>query len=91
MAFYLTVHHHAFYPEFKDGITHVSQAYRGSGLRKYIGSEQHASRGYTLIDIDVNIKLISASIMLRTLSWRSVLKVCRRKLRADMRYCSEWI
>jgi 3',5'-cyclic AMP phosphodiesterase CpdA len=57
VALYLSGHHHAFYPGFKDGITHVSQACLGSGLRKYIGSEQRASRGYTLIDIDANNKI----------------------------------
>lgn len=54
VALYLSGHHHAFYPGYKDGITHVSQACLCSGLRKYIGSSQQSRRGYTMIEIDKN-------------------------------------
>lgn len=47
-------HHHAFYPGYKEGIIHVSQACLGSGLRNYIGTSQRSKQGFTLIDIDVN-------------------------------------
>ena len=57
VALYLSGHHHAFYPGYKDGITHVSQACLGSGLRKYIGSSQRSKRGYTMIEIDENNKI----------------------------------
>lgn len=58
VALYLSGHHHAFYPGYKDGITHVSQACLGSGLRKYIGSSQLSRRGYTMIEIDENNEIM---------------------------------
>ena len=57
IALYLSGHHHAFYPGYKDGITYVSQACLGSGLRKYIGSSQQSRRGYTMIEIDEDNKI----------------------------------
>ena len=57
VALYLSGHHHAFYPGYKEGIIHVSQACLGSGLRKYIGSSQLSKRGFTIIDIDENDKI----------------------------------
>jgi len=54
---YLSGHHHAFYPGYKDGIMYVSQACLGSGLRKYIGSYQRSRRGYTMVEIDENNKI----------------------------------
>lgn len=57
IALYLSGHHHAFYPGYKDGITYVSQACLGSGLRKYIGSSQQSRRGYTIIEIDEDDKI----------------------------------
>ena len=54
VSLYLSGHHHVFYPGYKDGIRHISQACLGSGLRKYIGSTKRSVRGYTLIEIDHN-------------------------------------
>jgi len=55
---YLSGHHHAFYPGYKDGITHVSQACLGSGLRQYIGTSQRSRRGFTMIEIDKNNNVV---------------------------------
>jgi len=57
VSLYLSGHHHAYYPGYKDGITHVSQACMGSGLRKYIGSSLRSKRGYTMIEIDEENKI----------------------------------
>ena len=57
VSLYLSGHHHAFYPGYKDGITHVSQACLGSGSRKYIGTSKRSKQAYTLIDIDENNKI----------------------------------
>jgi len=57
VTLYLSGHHHAFYPGYKDGIIYVSQACLGSGLRQYIGSSQRSRRGYTMIEIDENNKI----------------------------------
>ena len=54
VALYLSGHHHVFYPGYKDGISYVSQACLGSGLRKYIGTKLRSKRGFTLIDINEN-------------------------------------
>jgi Icc-related predicted phosphoesterase len=54
---YLSGHHHAFYPGYKEGIRYVSQACMGDGLYKYIGTDQRSKRAFTLIEIDRNDKI----------------------------------
>lgn len=48
---YLSGHHHAFYPGYKDGLRHVSQACLGAGPRRLIGDDRVAPRAITLLEI----------------------------------------
>jgi len=52
LTLYLSGHHHAYYPGYKEGMTYISQACLGSGLRNYLGTSQRSQQGYTVIDID---------------------------------------
>ncbi len=51
VSLYLSGHHHAYYPGFKDGIRYVSQACLGAGPRKLIGDRKVSPRSITLIGI----------------------------------------
>ena len=57
VGLYLSGHHHAYFPGYKDGMLYVSQARLGSGRRKYIGSNLSSKRGFTLIKIDANNRI----------------------------------
>ena len=57
VGLYLSGHHHAYFPGYKDGILYVSQARLGSGQRKYIGSNLSSKRGFTLIEIGANNRI----------------------------------
>ena len=48
---YLSGHHHAFYPGYKDGLHHLSQACLGAGPRKLIGDDRVSPRSFTLLEI----------------------------------------
>ena len=49
---YLSGHHHAFYPGYRDGVRHVAQACLGAGPRALLGSESRARRGVTWLEFD---------------------------------------
>jgi 3',5'-cyclic AMP phosphodiesterase CpdA len=51
VGLYLSGHHHAYYPGFKDGIRYISQACLGAGPRKLIGNKAVSARSITLIGI----------------------------------------
>ncbi len=48
---YLSGHHHAFYPGYKDGLRFVSQACLGAGPRALIGTDSRSARAVTFIEI----------------------------------------
>jgi hypothetical protein len=48
---YLSGHHHAFYPGFREGIRFVSQACLGAGPRPLIGQTARSRRAITLLEI----------------------------------------
>lgn len=48
---YLSGHHHAFYPGYRDGVRFVSQACLGAGPRALIGTTARSTRALTLIEI----------------------------------------
>lgn len=50
--FYLSGHHHAYYPGYLEGTHFISQACLGSGARKLRDSEQISKNSFTLIEID---------------------------------------
>ena len=60
MDLYLSGHHHAFYPGHKDGIDHVGQACLGAGPRRLIGSGHKSPRGFTMIELTGDDRLIAA-------------------------------
>ncbi len=49
---YLSGHHHAYYPGFKDGIRYISQACLGGGPRPVIGTKQRSKRAITVIGLN---------------------------------------
>jgi 3',5'-cyclic AMP phosphodiesterase CpdA len=49
---YLSGHHHAFYPGYRDGIRHVSQACLGAGPRVLLGAQAASPRGVTWLEFD---------------------------------------
>jgi 3',5'-cyclic AMP phosphodiesterase CpdA len=51
VGLYLSGHHHAFYPGYRDGIRFVSQACLGAGPRALLGSARHAPRAVTVLEI----------------------------------------
>ena len=51
---YLSGHHHAYYPGYKDGVRYVSQACLGAAPRKLIGDVRNSDRSITILDIDKN-------------------------------------
>jgi len=51
VSLYLSGHHHAYFPGYKDGIRYVSQACLGAGPRKLIGDNTVSPRSITLIGI----------------------------------------
>lgn len=48
---YLSGHHHAFYPGYRDGVRFVSQACLGAGPRALIGTPARSRRALTVIEI----------------------------------------
>ena len=61
---YLSGHHHAYYPGYKDGIHFVSQACLGAGPRFLLGTEERSHRAITLLEFqdsgDVQISALAA-------------------------------
>jgi 3',5'-cyclic AMP phosphodiesterase CpdA len=51
VALYLSGHHHAFYPGYRDGIRFVSQACLGAGPRALLGTDARSQRAVTLLEI----------------------------------------
>jgi 3',5'-cyclic AMP phosphodiesterase CpdA len=51
VGLYLSGHHHAFYPGYRDGIRFVSQACLGAGPRALIGTATRSERAITLLEI----------------------------------------
>lgn len=50
VQFYLTGHHHAYYPGYYEGIHFISQSCLGAGPEKLIGMETVSPRAITIID-----------------------------------------
>lgn len=48
---YLSGHHHAFYPGYREGIRFVSQACLGAGMRALIGVASRSERAVTMLEI----------------------------------------
>jgi 3',5'-cyclic AMP phosphodiesterase CpdA len=48
---YLSGHHHAYYPGFKDGIRYISQACLGSGPRALIGTKERSGQSFTVLTL----------------------------------------
>lgn len=57
---YLSGHHHAYFPGFKDGIAYVGQACLGGGARRLIGSKHRAARSFTWLDLGPDQASVSA-------------------------------
>ena len=57
---YLSGHHHAWYPGYKDDIAYISQSCLGGGARRLIGARQRARRSFTLIDFGLRQTIVSA-------------------------------
>lgn len=51
---YLSGHHHAYYPGYKDGVRYVSQACLGASPRSLIGDVRKSDRSITVLDIGEN-------------------------------------
>jgi hypothetical protein len=51
---YLSGHHHAYYPGYKDGVRYVSQACLGAGPRPLLGAGEAHGRSITVVDLDAN-------------------------------------
>ncbi|HSQ68641.1 MAG TPA: hypothetical protein VLM41_01040, partial [Steroidobacteraceae bacterium] len=49
---YLSGHHHAYYPGYRQGIRFVSQACLGAGPRPLIGTGSRAGRAITVLEFD---------------------------------------
>jgi 3',5'-cyclic AMP phosphodiesterase CpdA len=49
---YLSGHHHAYYPGYKDGVRYVSQGCLGAAPRPLLGTEERPERTITVIDFD---------------------------------------
>jgi 3',5'-cyclic AMP phosphodiesterase CpdA len=47
---YLSGHHHAYYPGYKDGMRYLSQACLGAGARPLIGDKRRSRRSITLVN-----------------------------------------
>ncbi len=52
VGIYLTGHHHAYYPGFKDGVRYVSQGCLGAAPRPLIGHAAPTERTLTLLELD---------------------------------------
>ena len=57
---YLSGHHHAWYPGYKDDIAYIGQSCLGGGTRQLIGTRQRARRSFTLIDYGPRQASVSA-------------------------------
>lgn len=51
VTLYLSGHHHAFYPGYRDGIRFVGQACLGAGPRPLLGTSGRSDRAITLLEI----------------------------------------
>ncbi len=51
VKFYLSGHHHSFFPGFHEGIHHVSQACLGAGPTRLQGAKERSAKSFTLIDV----------------------------------------
>jgi Calcineurin-like phosphoesterase len=54
VQFYLSGHHHAYYPGYYDGIHFISQSCLGAGAEKLIGSTTRSPRAITMIEFNEN-------------------------------------
>jgi hypothetical protein len=51
VGMYLSGHHHAFFPGYRDGIRFVSQACLGAGPRALLGTSARSARAITLLEV----------------------------------------
>jgi hypothetical protein len=63
VGLYLSGHHHAFYPGYRNGIRFVSQACLGAGPRPLLGETARSKRAITLLEITDDGRLAVRALM----------------------------
>ena len=73
---YLSGHHHAFYPGYREGIRFVSQACLGAGPRALLGMGTRSARAVTLLEVSddgpLAVRALAAPDFMREIDWSSL-------------------
>ena len=73
---YLSGHHHAFYPGYREGIRFVSQACLGAGPRALLGASGRSERAITLLEFPAAgpavVRALAAPEFTREIPWASL-------------------